>query len=46
MSQTVWEQTDRFKVHSKDQVDGTVYYKDLRTGKIVYIGRDGEVRPA
>jgi len=27
---------------SKDPVDGTVYYRNLETGDLEYIGRDGE----
>jgi len=30
------------KVASKDPVDGTVYYRNLETGDLEYIGRDGE----
>jgi len=30
------------RVHSTDPVDGTVYYRNLETGNLEYIGRDGE----
>jgi hypothetical protein len=30
------------RVHSTDPVDGTVYYRNLETGDLEYIGIDGE----
>jgi len=30
------------RTHSKDPVDGTVYYENLETGDLEFIGQDGE----
>jgi hypothetical protein len=30
------------RVHSTDPVDGTVYYRNLETGDLEYIGKNGE----
>lgn len=35
-------QDGKHRIHRKDPIDNTVYYKNLETGQIEYIGKNGE----